>query len=88
MMRHDYLDRMHKISAAMKRLLASLPPRQAYRYSTALWGTQFPLGRETRIVAGCPPTASDHQSDRMLDEMPERREQLRPHGAVYDAVIA
>src|SRR5579871_3645417 len=32
-------------------------------------------------------TASDHQSDRMLDEMPEGGEQLGACGAVNDAVI-
>src|SRR5712671_1732698 len=32
--------------------------------------------------------ASDHQSDRMLDEMPEGGEQLGAEGAVDDTVIA
>jgi hypothetical protein len=51
-------------------------------------GTGSRSRRKQESFQGSAWTASDHQSDRMLNEMPECREQLRAQGAVYDAVIA
>jgi hypothetical protein len=82
---------MHKAYAANLRPFFAAIPREAGIQTAQhclLPDPGFRREDDGESFHEIPPTGSDQQSDRMLEEMPERRKQFGAERTVDDAVIA